>query len=513
MIFFSSQAGRWRSWGLLGVSALVLLPALPLFVKALGTSESLSAGYGFFGALTNSLHVAFAVGGVSLILGLPLGVSVALYVFPCRSLLQAILTLPLLVPSFLWAIGWSALLATVGPEATAFLSGATGCILVFLAGSVPLVFWTCFAATKNLSDSQVQAARLAGGEPTVLRYAVRNAAIPGALIATLVGILTLADPGPGLILGLRTAASEILTSFSARYDFNLAGRQCVYLTLVVLAFALPLSWLAAPRLAAEIMARQVRAAQAIWHRRSAWLLVVSLAMVGLVFVAAPTLGLCLPLRQGGHWSRAWQEVQRTWWDTLLYAVGAGLVAVLLGFLAGFFVGKRQRLRVACLGMALAVFSLPPAQSSLGIIQLATDSPAWADVFLRSRFTVCFALGVRFFPIAVVLGMRAWNSVSPSWTEAAQLHGVPPGLFFGKVLAPFLAPYAAIAGLLVALLATAEIGTVLLLHPPGHTSFPLAIFTVMANAPERLVATLCFLYLILATVLLSLTFVLLRRGDR
>lgn len=512
MTVFSWQAGKWRGWGLLGVLALVLLPSVPLFVTALATVESQSEVWGFLSALAGSLRVAFPVGGASLLLGLPLGVAAALYAFPCRGLLLAVVTLPVLVPSFLWAIGWSALLAAVGTEATALLSGASGCIVVFLSGSLPLLLWTCFAATKNLSDSQVQAARLAGGERTVLCYAMRNAAIPGVMMSTLVGALTLGDPGPGLILGLRTAASEILTSFSARYDFNLAGRQCVYLTLVVLACALPVAWLAAPRLATEILARQVRPAQPCWHRQVSNVLAISLGLMGLFFVVLPALGLFLPLLEGGHWLRAWQEMQRTWWDTIGYAVGAALVAVVLGFLAAFLAGKQERLRLVCLGLAVAVFSLPPAQASLGMVQLATVAPSWADVFLRSRLTVCFTLGVRFFPIAVVLGMRAWNSVSPTWTQAARVHGVPAGLYFRKVLAPFLVPYAASAGLLVALLASAEIGTVLLLHPPGHASFPLAIFTVMANAPERLVATLCFLYLIPATVVLSLTFALLPRGD-
>ena len=59
-----------------------------------------------------------------------------------------------------------------------------------------------------------------------------------------------------------------------------------------------------------------------------------------------------------------------------------------------------------------------------------------------------------------------------------------------------------AVLLVALLATADIGTVLLLHPPGEASLPLAIFTIMANAPESLVASLCLVYILIATGLLA-----------
>ncbi|MCH7687024.1 MAG: hypothetical protein IH899_10145, partial [Planctomycetes bacterium] len=48
--------------------------------------------------------------------------------------------------------------------------------------------------------------------------------------------------------------------------------------------------------------------------------------------------------------------------------------------------------------------------------------------------------------------------------------------------------------LVVVLATADITTVLLLHPPGRMSLPVALFTVMANSPEGLVASLCLLYL-------------------
>jgi hypothetical protein len=61
--------------------------------------------------------------------------------------------------------------------------------------------------------------------------------------------------------------------------------------------------------------------------------------------------------------------------------------------------------------------------------------------------------------------------------------------------------------LVALLASAEVSTVLLLHPPGEASFPLAIFTVMANAPESLVASLCLLYFALGLAALTCFWIL------
>ncbi|MCI0642809.1 MAG: hypothetical protein L0Y72_17865 [Gemmataceae bacterium] len=506
----TNSTGTWRWWGAIGIFGIALAPALPLFWQAFASRDGWLAGRGFPSALFNSFQVALAVAALSLLIGLPLGVATALYEFPGRGSLLAVVTMPILVPSFLWAIGWSALTAHLGPDVTAALSGHTGCVVVLLAAAIPLVLWVCHAATRNISGSQIEAARLAGGERTVLKYAIAHVAFSGVLVASLAGVLTLADPGPGLILGLRTAASEILTSFAARYDFNLAGRQCVYLTLAVLMLAIPMAIVAAPRLTAELLPRQVRSGQRSWHASVSWVLALGLFAVGLAFVILPWLGLSLPLTQSGHWSRALQEVRRTWLDTVIYAVGAGSIATILGFLLGFFAGKNHRLQVVSLGVALALFAIPPSQASLGVIYLSTNSPAWTDDLLRSRLTVCFALSIRFFPIAVVLGMRAWNSMSPSWAQAAYLHGVSPVRYGRMVVIPFLAPHAAIAGLLIALLATAEIGTVLLLQPPGHGSFPLAIFTVMANAPEGLVASLCFLYLVLATILLTGVFSLARR---
>jgi len=61
--------------------------------------------------------------------------------------------------------------------------------------------------------------------------------------------------------------------------------------------------------------------------------------------------------------------------------------------------------------------------------------------------------------------------------------------------------------LVALLASADAGTVLLLHPPGERSLPLAIFTVMANAPEAAVAALCFVYVVATIAMLTVVLVL------
>jgi iron(III) transport system permease protein len=506
--------GIWRTIGVTTLLFIVVLPAAPLVWSALASLASASVFVGsiFQNAMGNSILLALGVAAVSLAIGLPLGVLTALYEFPGQSVLFGLATVPLVVPSFLWAIGWASVSAHLHPFVAEALSGFSGCCLVLSMAGIPLVLFIVYAATLALSGSQVDAARLAGGERVVLRSVARAVANPAVLAAGLGGVLTLSDPGPGQIFGFMTAASEILVSFSSRYDFALAGRQCITLTALVLALATPLVFFSAPRLASEVIPRQSRARRRVRHRGIASVIVAAFGLCVFLGLIAPLIGLILPLVGGMAFLRAWNELSRTTGDTLGYAIGAGIIATVFSLLLAGCAGRSDRLRTVCLGMALGLLALPPAFTALGVVQLATIAPAWADPFLRSRFTVGAALGLRFFPVAAVLGLRAWGTTSATWTEAAGVHGVPLGTYLRRVVFPLLLPVGGVSVLLVALLATADITTVLLLHPPGAPSLPLAIFTIMANAPETLVASLCLVYVAIAIGLLSTIWPLARKRD-
>lgn len=489
------RPGRWRAVAMAAIFILAVLPSLPLLAGA-GAGGGLGS---FPAALWSSARLAGVAAALGFGIGLPLGVLAALYTFPGRRALLGLVSLPLLVPSLLWAIGWSALVARVSPGS---LRGMTGCVLVFATMAVPLVLLTAWVATVSIGANQVDAARLAGGERALVWSAFRHSAVPALLAAGLAGVLVLSDPGPGHIFGVRTAAAEILVSFAAFFDFGLAARQGIALTVLVLVLAVPLAAVAAPRLGAAVLPREVRPVLPAAHRGMAALTAGPLLALALAGVAAPLAGLALPARSGGALGRAGSEAVRTLGDTLVYALGSGIVAAGLGLLLAAFTGRSSCLRTAALTLSFLLFALPPALPALGWLQMAGQVPAGVSALLHGRLALCVALGLRFLPVAALIALRGWAATSPSWALAAGLHGVPLGRYLARVLAPRLAPVAGTALLLVALLATADVGTVLLLHPPGSRSLPLAIFTIMANAPETVVASLCLVYVLGAGALLG-----------
>ncbi len=503
------RPGWWRGAGLAAGFAMAALPAAAaVWSLAHGGGRAdapfLDASFGF--AVGRSMEVAAAVCVVAVVLGLPAGVLSALYAVPGRRFLLGAAALPLLAPSFLWAVGFSMLRIALGLPPGGFLSGFSGTVMVFSSGAVPLAALATFAAARRISQGEADAARMAGGERRLLLCAARSVFPVSLATGMLGGILTLSDPGPGQILGFDGAAARILVSFAAQYDFALATRQSLTLAALVLAVAVPLAIWLSPRMATALLARQTKAARPVGSnhgKRLAWLGGVLLAGIVAAGTALPLVGLLQPLGGGVPVRQALDAAVRTMGDTLMNAGVAGGVGAAMGVAMALCAGRRRRWRTVLLGGALVVFALPPALSCMGVMFLSGAAPPVLDPLVRSQFTVGMVEALRLFPLAAVLAMRAFGSSSPEWAAAAAVHGLPLRRYLGRVLIPWLLPAAGISALLIALLATADITAALLLTPPGGGSLPLAIFTVMANAPEALVGALCLLYIGTAALVLAI----------
>jgi ABC-type Fe3+ transport system permease subunit len=168
------RPGAWR-WVLgLSISILLLAPMAPLFFKAFQALPegglSVWVGESFLRSLMSSAVTGLFFSVTSLSLGLPLGALAAAYAFPGRSVFLMLLAMPLLIPSFLWAIALSDLSMALGLSSDSFLSGSTGTVLSFVPTGLALVMIAARAGAGSMTQSQADALRLAGGETLFLRF-------------------------------------------------------------------------------------------------------------------------------------------------------------------------------------------------------------------------------------------------------------------------------------------------------------------------------------------------------
>lgn len=492
----ATSLARWL-WLLLFISAF--LPGAWLAASALQSATGETWGEVFYlpflRALTQSGRQVLWVSLLGFALGWPYGVVSGLFRYPFKRLCLALLLLPLVMPPFLWAIGFQGLKPLVSFARQSWLDGFSGCVLSYVTQVFPLVALAALAQASLITASEREAALVAGGIRHLLRQSLRATWPSAAAAAVVGGVLTLSDPGCGQITGSHGVASVILTALSARNDFAVASLKALSSGLLVL----PAVAFAAIVLARKLHGPSVRVDFArsadvqLRSRWSAWWLGFGMLAVAGLFLLPAFAGLVRPLTGMGRGHYLWQAGQvmlESAAPTAWYGAGAALTAVLLGMVIAAGVGhSRPRFRLV-FAFGLGFLAMPSALHALGIVSAAAAMPEPLAGWLRSEIAVGIAIGWRFVPLAAILLALAWRRLSRSMLDARRIHAVPAGRFMLVVGLPLLWRPAAGVFVLVALLALADVSTTMLLQAPGASSYGTRLFAVMDNSPEKLVAALC-----------------------
>jgi ABC-type Fe3+ transport system permease subunit len=507
----SAKVQRATDWRVLvgaAVSCAVLLPTLWLVVSNLkGPSVLAMMGmlHGpFIGALKRSYVLMAAVVAGALALGWPGGTLIGLVGFPGRRLFLATLAVPLFTPSFLWAIGLSSFRPFLAYRHQWWLDGFPGVLLTGVVQPLPLVVFATVLAMRTLPASLLDAARLSGGFLGLFKLGARFS-VPASLgAAVLGGALTLVDPGPAQIMGYHGIASEILIAFAARYDAGLAARKALLMAALLLPVLLAVAWKVSTWSEARLLGREVRRGS----RRLGGVLPAAmvLAFVAISFaLLVPALaGLARPLKgtqTAGALRYGLTVLEQSARTTLRYGFTAALVATALGVLLTLTWGRNHRLRFALLLFSFLFLSLPPSVHALGFAGMAAHLPRSCDWFMRGGNAVGIAFGLRLLPIPALVCLRTWSLMPESCHQVAAVHGVPVFLYLWRVALPQLAPAIAASFLLVASLSVADVSSMLLLLPPGASTFTSRIFGVIDNTSESILSGLCVVYVLSGLVLM------------
>ena len=503
----------------LAVGAAMLAPLYLVTVSLwpVPLVEVVAIGRGAFGsaALRSILQIAL-VTVLSLPLGLGIGLLCCLAGSFWRRLTLFTLLLPLMLPPFLWSIGWSSLRRFFAYRHQFWFDGLSGCLLSFATLVVPLVALATMLTVRALSSTQLSFLRLAGGYGVLLRTVSQYALPLAASVAVLGSIFAVADPGAAQIMGYHGAASTILIDFSARHDFHAAAvKTCAYLLLLAPLVVFFGCW-SASRMNIEFLGGDIARYQSgfpgWWSTAAgigAWVLT-------LLTVLPPAVSILRPLLR----SRATQVLKfamsalsGTVGTTVLYCVTAGLLAASLGLFAALCAARSANARRWLMILACCFLSIPPSLNALGLVTLTTRLPAQLDVLSRSGWIVGLGQGLRLMPLGAALCLSGWCRIPRSCHEAAACHGVPAIHYVFKVGLPRILPMFVAAFVIVGLLAAADVPSTMLLAPPGRITLPGKLFTVMDNASEQLVASLCLTYLMAGLIAASVLYFVCRRHWR
>ncbi|MFC5391256.1 ABC transporter permease [Bosea vestrisii] len=399
----------------------------------------------------------------------------------------------------------SALLGLLGlapaPGTPNPLLGRGGIILVMALHHAPLVAITLWTGLRSVPQALVEAAQMEGAAPAtivgrILLPVLRPQIIAAALLAFVAGIGNFGIPALlGLPVNYLTLPTLIYRRLSSFGPAGLPDAAALSLLVALVAgFGIVAGLFATRRGGGKIEIE--RPLQPFWQLGAARPLIAA----GLWLLIAVKLGLPLLALLGEALTPAlgvaltWQNLTfdkfaevllrqdvtvRAFRNSFLFA---GTAAVLLSLLSiAFAYGLERRMgklrRVVDVVIELP-YALPGVVLAIAcILMFLKPLPLIGVSIYATPFIILFAYMARFLPLALKAPVAAMAQIEAHHEEAAKLDGVTLWQMLRFIVAPILAPAAAVSGLMVFLVAFNELTVSALLWSSGTETLGVVLFSL------------------------------------
>ena len=477
---------------------IVLLPICYLFGSAFyaDSGQILERLAGVFeprqwGLIFNSLSIGAGTTCFSLIIGVP-------YAFLClrtdlkfRKIFTWIYIIPLLVPPYIHAIAWGHLADFFETYFFFDLHGKLGVIIVLTCSYFPFIVLTTISALNGLDRNMEEAALPNRGKGYTLWKITLPLAMPniisGAILVSIFSIINVSVPD---FMRVKVYPLEIFIQFSAFYDELAAA--FLSLPIIGLAYVLILSRniYIKDKSFVQISAGQNRPIRFALGKCRIPALIFCVFPIGCsvflpVFVL---LGVAGPFST--YIEAAVTSIHQIGYSLVLACLGSaltmilgGLTAYIMARTAGFF----SKLLSFCVFIPLAV---PATAFAIGLIGVWNREVI--DVVYGSSMIIVFGYIARFLPFAVIIFLSGLAQIGRNLEETAVMAGASTLKVISKIVFPLLKQYVAAVFFIVFILSFGELGTTLLIIPPGRETIPIKIYNLMHYGADQLVAALCLI---------------------
>jgi thiamine transport system permease protein len=440
---------------------------------------------------------------LTVLLGVPAAVVFARYSFCGKRLLEAVLTLPFVVPVIVAAIGF---LALFGPRGLTGLNLSRTLWLILMANvffNYALVVRIVSSHLSSVGSRYEEAARVLGSNPLRAFWRVTLPLIAPAILAAsaLVFLYTFASFGVPLTLGagrFNTLEVEVYTLVANQLKLPEAGALTL-LQFIITMIATALYTRAQSRLSLTLELNTVRprarGLSRLWLGLNIVLaLTVTLAplvaVVARSFVGLDGFTLSNYVRLFAPSESVFVSgVSDAVRNSVAFGFGTLLIAVPLGLIYALAVW-RTRSRVLD---ALSLLPLTVSSALLGVAYLVAY-PA----FRASLLILLGAYTLVAYPFVTRNTLTALRTLPPGTLEAARVLGSGPWRAFWRVTLPLIAPALSIGMAFAFASVIGEFGATLVLSRPEWTTLSGAIYERLGRPGLLGEATA------LATLLLALT---------
>ena len=442
--------------------------------------------------LSNSALVSVGTAVLATILGAPLGFGLARMPLTHRAVVRIVLAAPVLLPPYTVALAW-VYLGLVPNWTYSVWSAVVVRSLVYY----PVVMLATDVALRQVDPHLEEAGLLVAPPAQVLgRITLPLVATAVCGAALIVFVLAISEFGVPALLRVRVYTTEVFTAFAALFDVA----RATALTLPLLVLAGGTSACAAWLLGSRVVAGHRHPIAAVAIAPLAWLR--PIASVGVVvFSLALAVPLIVLVRESDDLLAAvrgsWPSIRIS---LLLAALGATFVVPVGGILGYARARTASRFAAGIDALWVVLFAVPSTIVGVALIGMWNRSGPAGRLYGTFAMLLLVYLA-RFVPVAALITAASVRQIPQSHEEAAAVAGVGWLRTLRTIVMPQIAGGLAAAWLIAFVFAFGELGASILVSPPGESTLPIRIYTIIANTPSSVVAALALLQL--SVVLLPL----------
>lgn len=437
------------------------------------------------GLLVNTAILGAGTALAATLVGVPLGVALARMALPCKAGVRILLAAPAVLPSYLVGLAW------LGIGEGSWANSLPAAVAVLTVVLYPLSMLITEAAVRGIELRLEEAASLTAAPGRVLWRITLPLVMPSVLAAALViFVLAVSDFGVPALLRVPVFTTEIFTAFAALYDFGRATALAVPLLLLALFVALVSVRLTGDRLVATqrgLAGGELRTLDR-WRPAAAGVM----TCVALSALILPITVLAREARDVSSWAAVITGSGDAIRNSLALAgVGASVVCA-LAFWLGYARAKATRVAgVTADVLFIVLFAVPGTIVGVALIGLWNRAGVAGTIYATNGMFVLVYLA-RFTPLAALASAAILRRVPASHEEAAAVSGAGWCRTMTHIVLPQVTLGLLAVWVIVFTLAFGELGASVLVTPPGESTLPIRIYTLIANAPPSRVAALALL---------------------
>jgi iron(III) transport system permease protein len=449
--------------------------------------------------LYNTATLGLWTAVLATVIGMPLGIALARIDLPRKRALRVLLAAPMVLPPHIAALAWvslgggAGLLAELfGPDVLSTWTYSMPAAIVILALVLyPISMLATEVALRRIEPHLEEAALIVTAPSGALWRITLRLAAPGVSAAALViFVLAISDFGVPGVLRVRVFTTEVFTAFAALYDFGRATIMAVPLLVLAVALAAVAVGIAGDQLVTTRRGLTHGLGLLLDEWRSAG--VAACLVVAIVALIVP-LGLLLRESSGVRsWTAVFEGSSGAIRNSLVFSAAGATLTTGLGLILGYARARAsRRMGFAADVTFVVLFAVPSTVVGVGLIAL-WNRPGPMGALYGTGAMLLLVYLARLLPLASLGMAAALRHVPQSHEEAAAAAGAGWTLTMARIVVPQLSTALMTVWVVVFVLAFGELGASILVSPPGETTLPIRIYTLIANAPPAQVAALAAL---------------------